>query len=217
MAAGYIGLAEQQSQQNAEGEHEVSVPTGLNTSLQALLLSTAESVDFDIPFKTLKQNIIQQINEFIVELEDSTHNIASQALEHIHSNEVIMTYGKARVGEVHLRHTCVYCVGVYILCGGVRVVIFICVVWTCGASGDGSQNCCGCCRQSGCDCQWHSGCGRQWHSGCGCQWYSGCGCVVSHSMRHPGHSRAVEAFLKKAAQKRTFSVIVAESAPSYST
>ncbi|KAJ3222186.1 Translation initiation factor eIF-2B subunit beta [Clydaea vesicula] len=43
----------------------------------------------------LKSNIIEGIKEIIDELESSSHNISSQALEHIHSNEIILTIGKS--------------------------------------------------------------------------------------------------------------------------
>lgn len=44
-------------------------------------------------FYRCKTAIIQAINEFIDELESMDFSISSQSLEHIHSNEIIMTYG----------------------------------------------------------------------------------------------------------------------------
>jgi len=44
----------------------------------------------------LKASIIEGINELIEELKNLYRNIAEQAIEHIHSNEVIMTFGHSQ-------------------------------------------------------------------------------------------------------------------------
>uniref|UniRef100_A0A673W3Y7 Translation initiation factor eIF2B subunit beta n=1 Tax=Salmo trutta TaxID=8032 RepID=A0A673W3Y7_SALTR len=54
-------------------------------------------------FIHLKANVIEAINELLTELEGTTDNIAMQALEHIHSNEVIMTVGRSRTVEAFLK------------------------------------------------------------------------------------------------------------------
>ncbi|KXJ17540.1 Translation initiation factor eIF-2B subunit beta [Exaiptasia diaphana] len=74
-------------------------------SLHKLLMAggTATS-DFSKPSQGLKTTVIDAINELIVELESSADNIATQALEHIHSNEVIMTTGKSRTVEKFLKN-----------------------------------------------------------------------------------------------------------------
>lgn len=72
-------------------------------SLQKLLLAAGEIDDYSTPFPTLKASVIEAINELITELETSGDNIAAQALEHIHSNEVIMTVGKSRTVEAFLK------------------------------------------------------------------------------------------------------------------
>ncbi|XP_061668287.1 translation initiation factor eIF-2B subunit beta [Syngnathoides biaculeatus] len=54
-------------------------------------------------FAPLKANVIEAINELLMELEGTTDNIAMQALEHIHSNEVIMTIGRSRTVEAFLK------------------------------------------------------------------------------------------------------------------
>uniref|UniRef100_A0A3P9Q3Q3 Translation initiation factor eIF2B subunit beta n=1 Tax=Poecilia reticulata TaxID=8081 RepID=A0A3P9Q3Q3_POERE len=54
-------------------------------------------------FAPLKANVIEAINELLTELEGTTDNISMQALEHIHSNEVIMTIGRSRTVEAFLR------------------------------------------------------------------------------------------------------------------
>uniref|UniRef100_A0A8I6GEG4 Translation initiation factor eIF2B subunit beta n=1 Tax=Rattus norvegicus TaxID=10116 RepID=A0A8I6GEG4_RAT len=72
-------------------------------SLHKLLTSGGLSEDFSFHYAPLKSNIIEAINELLVELEGTTENIAAQALEHIHSNEVIMTIGFSRTVEAFLR------------------------------------------------------------------------------------------------------------------
>ncbi|CAI5764256.1 translation initiation factor eIF2B subunit beta [Podarcis muralis] len=74
-------------------------------SLHKLL--TSESSDdtesFNIYYPPLRANIIEIISELLIELEGTTDNIAMQALEHIHSNEVIMTIGYSRTVEAFLK------------------------------------------------------------------------------------------------------------------
>lgn len=52
----------------------------------------------------LKGAIIECINEIIEELESLYSSIASQSQEHIHSNEIIMVYGKSRTVSEFLKH-----------------------------------------------------------------------------------------------------------------
>lgn len=72
-------------------------------SLQRLLKGEGQTKDFNLPSIHLKSSIIEAMNEFITELETSADNIAAQALEHIHSNEVILTAGKSRTVEGFLK------------------------------------------------------------------------------------------------------------------
>ena len=53
--------------------------------------------------KYFQAPIIEAVNELITELETSGDNIAAQALEHIHANEVILTVGKSRTVEAFLK------------------------------------------------------------------------------------------------------------------
>ena len=53
--------------------------------------------------KELKVNILKSTKELIEELSNIYRNIADQALEHIHSNEVIMTYGGSKTIEEFLK------------------------------------------------------------------------------------------------------------------
>ncbi|XP_071952394.1 translation initiation factor eIF2B subunit beta-like [Antedon mediterranea] len=71
-------------------------------SLHKMLLAAGKSDDFQKPSVNLKGRVIESINEFLTELESSADNIAIQALEHIHSNEVIMTAGKSRTVQAFL-------------------------------------------------------------------------------------------------------------------
>ncbi|XP_041475077.1 translation initiation factor eIF-2B subunit beta-like [Lytechinus variegatus] len=71
-------------------------------SLHKKLLAEGQVEDFSKPCTNLKGRVIESINELLSELEGSAEAIASQSLEHIHSNEVIMTLGKSRTLEAFL-------------------------------------------------------------------------------------------------------------------
>lgn len=73
-------------------------------TLQRMLV-TDEGVDdgYSKSLPNLKPIIIEAVNEFLTELEGSGENVAAQALEHIHSNEVIMTAGRSRTVEAFLK------------------------------------------------------------------------------------------------------------------
>uniref|UniRef100_A0A3Q3GUH7 Translation initiation factor eIF2B subunit beta n=1 Tax=Labrus bergylta TaxID=56723 RepID=A0A3Q3GUH7_9LABR len=80
-----------------------SEETDQQESLHKLLTSGGLSEEnFRQHFAALKANVIEAINELLTELEGTTDNIAMQALEHIHSNEVIMTIGRSRTVEAFL-------------------------------------------------------------------------------------------------------------------
>ncbi|CAB1339773.1 unnamed protein product [Coregonus sp. 'balchen'] len=81
-----------------------SEETEQQESLHKLLTSGGLSEEnFRQHFAPLKANVIEAINELLTELEGTTDNIAMQALEHIHSNEVIMTVGRSRTVEAFLK------------------------------------------------------------------------------------------------------------------
>ncbi|KAK6179184.1 translation initiation factor eIF-2B subunit beta [Patella vulgata] len=73
-------------------------------SLHKLLLAEKHPDDFSSHTPNLKASVIEAISELQSELETSAENIASQALEHIHSNEVIMTCGKSKTVEEFLKN-----------------------------------------------------------------------------------------------------------------
>lgn len=68
-------------------------------SLHKIVRSEGEIHDYCSIVPELKEAILEHISEFQMELETSADNIAQQAREHIHSNEIIMTIGKSRVVE----------------------------------------------------------------------------------------------------------------------
>uniref|UniRef100_A0A8C8W3T9 Translation initiation factor eIF2B subunit beta n=1 Tax=Peromyscus maniculatus bairdii TaxID=230844 RepID=A0A8C8W3T9_PERMB len=69
-------------------------------SLHKFLTSRSLREDFSFHYAPLNSNIIEAINELLVELEGTTENIA---VEHIHSNKVIMTLGFSRTVEAFLK------------------------------------------------------------------------------------------------------------------
>jgi len=76
-------------------------------SLHGLLLSGAGGEGGDsgmaVQFKELKQKVITLINDELDDLKDGTFNIAQVALDHIHSDEVIMTAGHSTSVEQFLK------------------------------------------------------------------------------------------------------------------
>ncbi|XP_072130928.1 translation initiation factor eIF2B subunit beta isoform X2 [Mobula birostris] len=72
-------------------------------SLHRLLMSGSQNEDLSESFAPLRANVIEAINELLIELEGTMDNITVQALEHIHSNEVIMTLGRSPTVEAFLK------------------------------------------------------------------------------------------------------------------
>ena len=68
-----------------------------------MLTAPEESARFTTTFKRLKPELMASIGELMDELSDSANNIAVQAMEHIHSNEVIMTLGYSRTVAAFLQ------------------------------------------------------------------------------------------------------------------
>ncbi|XP_065833372.1 translation initiation factor eIF2B subunit beta-like [Oscarella lobularis] len=70
------------------------------------MLTTPKKGSGDGDFSTppdLRGSIFEAINELLDEIGASAHNIAAQALEHIHSNEVVMTCGHSKTVEAFLK------------------------------------------------------------------------------------------------------------------
>ncbi|XP_055496274.1 translation initiation factor eIF-2B subunit beta [Leucoraja erinacea] len=76
---------------------------GDQDSLHKLLTSGGQSEDLSETLAPLRTNVIEAVNELLLELDGIQDNISVQALEHIHSNEVIMTLGRSAAVEAFLR------------------------------------------------------------------------------------------------------------------
>ncbi|XP_054278331.1 translation initiation factor eIF-2B subunit beta [Macrosteles quadrilineatus] len=72
-------------------------------SLHKIVTSEGEAEDYSKDIPQLKEQVLEHISEFQMELETSIDNIAQQAKEHIHANEIIMTIGKSSVVEAFLK------------------------------------------------------------------------------------------------------------------
>lgn len=75
---------------------------GDSSMLNLLSQSGNATVDYSRQCFQLKQLIIQGVNEIIEELESVSDTLAQQSLEHIHSNEIIMTIGRSKAVEKFL-------------------------------------------------------------------------------------------------------------------
>jgi len=75
-------------------------------SLQSTLMAkkSEEKKDFTLPASNLRSALMDSISELISELETCQDNIATQALEYIHSKEIIMTFGKSETVEKFLKN-----------------------------------------------------------------------------------------------------------------
>ena len=81
-----------------QDEDEDSRPaTPIDSSMYNLLADISNiQINYDVEKYSLKAVVIQGINVIIDELETLNNNIAAQSLEHIHSNEIIMTLGYSK-------------------------------------------------------------------------------------------------------------------------
>mmetsp|Transcript_6735 Transcript_6735/g.11576 ORF Transcript_6735/g.11576 Transcript_6735/m.11576 type:complete len:364 (+) Transcript_6735:67-1158(+) len=78
----------------------------VQTSMLKYLMDETDEgarLDFSKPFGPVKNAILDAINELLEEIERTHDLIANQALEYIHSNEVIMTYGVSKTVERFLK------------------------------------------------------------------------------------------------------------------
>lgn len=77
---------------------------GLQSLHQIVMVGIeAEEDGYERVIPGLRAAILEHVTEFEVELETSAENIANQASEHIHSNEIILTIGKSNIVEKFLR------------------------------------------------------------------------------------------------------------------
>jgi translation initiation factor eIF-2B subunit beta len=87
---------------NARGVHNEGES---EESLQKMMTTDDDkALAYDIKFDNLKEAINDSINELLSELDTSGDNIAQQSLEHIYSDEVIMTCGKSKTVEAFLKY-----------------------------------------------------------------------------------------------------------------
>lgn len=63
------------------------------------LLEVENTEDFSLPFKDIYENVKERMTELLDELDDAYKNITDQAIEHVHSNEVILTFGHSKSVE----------------------------------------------------------------------------------------------------------------------
>ncbi|CAH0386647.1 unnamed protein product [Bemisia tabaci] len=72
-------------------------------SLHKIVKSEGGVDDYTTIVPELKNAILDHISEFQMELETSGDNVAQQAREHIHANEIILTLGHSRSVEAFLK------------------------------------------------------------------------------------------------------------------
>lgn len=86
---------------NARGVHSEG---DVEESLQKMMTTDEDNTPtYDVKYDNLKEAINDCISELLSELETSGENIANQSLEHIYSDEVIMTCGKSKTVEAFLK------------------------------------------------------------------------------------------------------------------
>jgi translation initiation factor eIF-2B subunit beta len=89
--------------QNVPGSRISVTSTASDSSMYNLLAQPEAEIDYSRQLFSLKQSIIQAVNELIEELESVGNQIAAQAIEYIHANEVILTVGKSKTVEQFLK------------------------------------------------------------------------------------------------------------------
>lgn len=80
-------------------EEEIDV----QDSLHKIVTSEDDVDDYNSIVPELKLSIFEHLDEFQIEIESSNEDISKQALEHIHSNEIILTVGKSSEVEMFLK------------------------------------------------------------------------------------------------------------------
>uniref|UniRef100_A0A1B6KPN8 Translation initiation factor eIF2B subunit beta n=1 Tax=Graphocephala atropunctata TaxID=36148 RepID=A0A1B6KPN8_9HEMI len=91
------------------GQENKQEEVGPQDSLHKIVTSEGEVDDYSKDVPELKLAVLEHISEFQMELETSVDNIAQQAQEHIHSNEIVMTIGKSKVVEAFLKKAAQNC------------------------------------------------------------------------------------------------------------
>ncbi|GIY76755.1 translation initiation factor eIF-2B subunit beta [Caerostris darwini] len=75
----------------------------IEDSLQKMLITQQEEMDFNKEISSLKKSISANLRELQEECQRSPEVIAMQSEEHIHSDEIIMTFGYSRTVEKFLK------------------------------------------------------------------------------------------------------------------
>jgi len=86
-------------QKNTAGTAELNQP-----SLQSLLSGTELSVNYATHIKELRQHLMESLSELMGELEEVHATICESALEHIHANEMILTFGYSQSVLLFFKH-----------------------------------------------------------------------------------------------------------------
>ncbi|XP_050509581.1 translation initiation factor eIF-2B subunit beta [Diabrotica virgifera virgifera] len=77
---------------------------GEGQSLHQLVTShPSDILDYSEAHSSLRSNLLDHLGEYKVEIDSSSENIAAQASEHIHMDEMIMTVGKSNTVEKFLK------------------------------------------------------------------------------------------------------------------
>ncbi|XP_074038625.1 eukaryotic translation initiation factor 2B subunit beta isoform X2 [Leptinotarsa decemlineata] len=77
---------------------------GDDQSLHQLVTAHPDDLpDYSDSVTTLKTSLLDHFTEYRIELESSAENIAAQASEHIHMDEIILTVGKSNIVEKFLK------------------------------------------------------------------------------------------------------------------
>ncbi|PRD20893.1 UNVERIFIED_CONTAM: Eif2b2 [Trichonephila clavipes] len=75
----------------------------IQESLQKMVIAQQQELDYTEKIDSLKKSISANLRELMEECERSLEAIALQAEEHIHSDEIIMTFGYSRTVEKFLK------------------------------------------------------------------------------------------------------------------
>jgi translation initiation factor eIF-2B subunit beta len=88
-----------------EFKDSASEKKGEGQSLHHLVMADkSDELDYSECHGNLRSRLLDYLTEYKTELETSTENIATQALEHIHPNEIILTVGKSSTVEKFLKN-----------------------------------------------------------------------------------------------------------------
>lgn len=70
-------------------------------------------MDNIVDYKKLKEGIIASLDEFKIELETAGDSISTQALHHVLSSDIVMTYKFNQSGTLKVRNVVIYFIIIY--------------------------------------------------------------------------------------------------------